>query len=240
MLEYDFFLPDEFSFINEEFYASKISSRQLDLLLENGWRHFGAHFFRYNLGFHEDELRRVLPLRIRLADFRQSKSQRRILKKNQDLQIVFRPIKITPEKEILFETHKRRFKHSVPDSIYDFLSLMPATVPCEALEVSVYQQGKLLAASFFDVGEAAVSAIYAMFDTSESSRSLGIFTMLLIIDYASKNGKTFYYPGYAYEGNSFYDYKKRFSALETFDWNGGWKNFESDWNQTKRINKIKL
>jgi len=221
-------LKDLRFFINEEFYTTQVSPQQLDTLLADGWRHFGENFFRYNIGFHEDELRRVLPLRIRLADFRQSKSQRRILKKNQDLQIVVRPIEITPEKEILFETHKRRFKHSIPNSMYDFLSLTPAAVPCEALEVSVYQQGKLLAASFFDVGEAAVSAVYAMFDTRESSRSLGIFTMLLVIDYASKNGKTFYYPGYAYKGNSFYDYKKRFSALETFDWNGGWKNFESD------------
>jgi hypothetical protein len=39
--------------------------------------------------------------------------------------------------------------------------------------------------------------------------------MLLTIEYALKNDKIFYYPGYAYEGNSFYDYKKRFSALET-------------------------
>jgi len=214
--------------INEEFYAARVSPRQLDALLADGWRHFGEHFFRYNIGFHENQLRRVLPLRIRLEDFVISKSQRRVLKRNQDLQTIIRPIEITPEKEVLFEKHTKRFADNVPDSIYDFLSPTPAAIPCEALEVGVYQQGKLLAASFFDVGEQTVSAIYAMFDTRESSRSLGIFTMLLVIDYASKNGKTFYYPGYAYEGNSFYDYKKRFSALETFDWNGDWVNFNSE------------
>jgi len=218
-------------FINEEFCTPKISPQQLDTLLADGWRHFGEHFFRYNIGFHEDELRRVLPLRIRVAEFTLSKSQRRILKKNQDLQTVIRPIVITPEKEILFEAHKKRFTHSVPDSLYDFLSVAPADVPCEALEVCVFAQEKLLAASFFDVGATAVSGVYAMFDPEETSRSLGIYTMLLTIDYALKNDKTFYYPGYAYEGNSFYDYKKRFSALETFDWNGDWKNFESDWNK---------
>ena len=143
-----------------------------------------------------------------------SKSQRRVLKKNQDLQIVFRPIEITAEKENLFERHKGRFNHAIPDSLYDFLSFEPANVPCEALEVCVYENKKLLAASFFDVGATAVSAVYAMFEPIEFSRSLGIFTMLLTIEHASKIGKTFYYPGYAYEGNSFYDYKKRFSALE--------------------------
>ena len=170
----------------------------------------------------------MLPLRICLKDFTISKSQRRVRRKNQDLQTVIRPIEITTEKEVLFQEHKRRFNHSVPDSVYDFLSRSPANLPCEALEVSVYQQGKLLAASFFDVGEKSVSAVYAMFDTGESSRSLGIFTMLSVISYASKNGKTFYYPGYSYQGNSFYDYKKRFSALEVFDWKGNWKDFKCD------------
>jgi arginine-tRNA-protein transferase len=219
----------EFSFlINEEFYAAQVSSTQLDRLLAEGWRHFGEHFFRYSIGFHENELRRVLPLRIRLKDFTPSKSQRRILKKNQNTQIVIRPIEITPEKEILFETHKKRFKHGVPDSIYDFLSRSPAAVPCEALEICVFAQEKLLATSFFDVGGAAVSAIYAMFDPQEDRRSLGIYTMLLVIDYARENNKTFYYPGYAYEGNSFYDYKKCFSALEIFDWDGNWENFKHE------------
>lgn len=221
-------MPDNFdSFINEEFYTEKVSSQQLDALLANGWRHFGEHFFRYNIGFHEHELRLVLPLRVRLAEFTISKSQRRVLRKNQDLQIVIRSTEITPEKEIMFEKHKRRFNHGIPDSIYDFLSHSPARVPCEALEVCVYERKKLLAASFFDAGAEAVSAVYAMFEPQETTRSLGIFTMLLVIDYAIKNGRKFYYPGYAYAGNSFYDYKKRFSALEFFDWQGNWKNFET-------------
>ncbi len=214
-------------FINEEFYTPSVSPQQLDALLADGWRHFGEQFFRYNINFYNGELRRVLPLRIRLANFEISRSQRRVLKKNQDLQIVFRPIEITPEKEDLFERHKQRFDHAVPDSLYDFLSLEPASVPCEALEVCIYEDKTLLAASFFDVGATAVSAVYAMFDPTEISRSLGILTMLLTIEYAAKNGKTFYYPGYAYEGNSFYDYKKRFSALEEFVWNSKWKNFSA-------------
>jgi arginine-tRNA-protein transferase len=215
-------------FVNEEFYSQSVSPQQLDVLLADGWRHFGEHFFRYNIAFDEYALRRVLPLRIRLSAFALSKSQRRILKKNQDLQTIIRPIEITAEKKLLFEKHKKRFKHNVPDSIYDFLSQTPANVPCEALEVCVFSQEKLLAASFLDVGATAVSGVYAMFDPEENSRSLGIYTMLLVIKYAIENNKTFYYPGYAYAGKSFYDYKKRFSGLETFDWNGNWKTFESE------------
>ncbi len=214
-------------FINEEFYTKRVAPQLLDALLADGWRHFGTHFYRYNIGVYANELRRVLPLRVRVADFVLSKSQRRILKRNEDLQIQFRPIEITPEKENLFERHKRRFAHSIPDSLYDFLSFEPATVPCEALELGIYKNEELIAATFFDVGDSAVSAVYAMFEPSETTRSLGIFMMLSTIRYAVETGKTHYYPGYAYVEKSFYDYKKKFAALEEFDWRGEWKNFEA-------------
>lgn len=223
MLENDFFSADVSPFISEEFFAQKVSPERLDTLLESGWRHFGTHFFRYSLAFYEREIRRVLPLRIRLSNFSFSKSQRRVLRKNQDLQIVVRPIKITREIESLFERHKKRFRSGTPDSIYDFFSFNAAETPCRALEICVYKKEKLLAASFFDVAAASVSGVYAIFEPEEAARSLGIFTMLLEIDFALKNDKKFYYQGYAYLGESFYDYKKRFRALEKFDWRGNWE-----------------
>lgn len=217
---------DEFHFINDEFYLSEVSPAQLDDLLAEGWRHFGEHFFRYNLGVCEGAIRFVIPLRIRLADFSFSKSQRRVFNKNQDLRCITRPIEITAEKERLFEKHKQRFKTGVPDSLYDFLSFDAANVPCKSFEISVYSGEKLLAASFFDVGAESFSGIYAMFEPDEGSRRLGILTMLLEIETALKNGKKFYYQGYAYTGNSFYDYKKRFRAVENYDWRGNWTDFK--------------
>jgi arginine-tRNA-protein transferase len=215
----------EFNLINEEFYALEVSPKQLDFLLAEGWRHFGQHFYRYNLGYLKGEFRLVVPLRIRLADFKFSKSQRRILRKNQDLQTIIRPIKIDREKLKLFERHKMRFDHGIPDSIYSFLDIDAANTPCKALEFCVYDKDQLLAVSFLDIGENSVSSVYAMFEPENTKRSLGIFTILLEIQYAIENKKTFYYQGYAYQGESFYDYKKRFSALERFDWNEDWLNY---------------
>lgn len=215
----------KYSFINEEFYAEKVTPFQMDALLADGWRHFGKHFFRYNLGFSENQIRFVTPLRVRLADFSFSKSQRRVLRKNADLHTIFRPAEITRETIQLFDRHKRRFKEGVPDSIYTFLDENAADVPCETMECAVFEDETLVAVSYFDVGETSVSGIYAMFEPQIIVRSLGIFTMLVEIDFALQNGKEFYYQGYAYEGNSFYDYKKRFRALEKYDWSGFWEDF---------------
>ena len=211
------------TFINEEFTAEAVPPTDLDNHLANGWRHFGTHFFRYNLAVYSGEIRRVIPLRICLSNFSLSKSQSRILRKNADLRCEIRPIQITAAVEYLFERHKLRFKQNAPDSLRTFLSAEPAVKPCEGLELGVYDNEKLVATSFFDVGRTALSGIYAIFDPDESHRSLGIFTMLKEIEFALEGGSEFYYQGYCYSGESFYDYKKRFRGTEGFDWNGNWK-----------------
>lgn len=212
-------------FINEQFNSSRVPPHEMDLLLSDGWRHFGTHFYRYSLGVHKAEIRRVVPLRIRLADFTFSESQRRTLRKNADLRTVIRPVEITTEKEALFHRHKLRFEDGIPDTIYDFVSYEPAVIPCTTNELCIYDGDRLLGMSFLDEGERATSAVYAMFEPAESARSLGILMILREIEYSRETGREYFYPGYAYDGPSFYDYKKRFSALEEYDWMGNWTDF---------------
>ncbi len=212
---------DRLEIINEEFHATQIEPEMLDILLADGWRHFGDHFFRYNFGIYENEIRRVLPLRIRVNDLHFSKSQRRVLTRNADMLTVITPLDISPELHDLFHRHKARFKSGVPDSIFDFVSRDPVG-PTDCHMLTVRDKNVLVAASFFDVGGESLSSIYGIFDPEMHSRSLGIYTMLKEIEFAREHAKPFYYHGYAYEGESFYDYKKRFGALEIFDWKGNW------------------
>ena len=218
-------LDADFQLINEEFFADAVTPAQHDLLLAEGWRHFGTHFFRYNLGIYDNDIRLVLPLRIRLADLKLSKSQRRVLRRNTDADVHIGPIDLGDETLDLFDRHKQRFTWGAPASIYDFLA--SGSEPVEALQLSVRRFGRLVASSFFNVGVESISSIYGMFDPEDTSTSLGIFTMLREIEYAASHGMSYYYHGYAYEGESFYDYKKRFSAIEMFDWDGRWLPFDN-------------
>ncbi|HMT09083.1 MAG TPA: hypothetical protein PKA82_13845 [Pyrinomonadaceae bacterium] len=216
----------DLNFINEVFDTDSVTAEQLDLLLADGWRHFGTRFFRYNLNIYNDEIVRVLPLRIDLSKFDLSRSQRRVIKNNRDISVEFGPAVVTDEIQDMFDRHKQRFDHGVPDSIFDFLSREPALVPCECQQIVVRDDvGKLLAVSYFDIGRTSTSAIYGCFDPYEQKRSLGILTMIKVIEYSQDLGKEYYYHGYAYDASSFYDYKKRFSAIEVFDWNGNWEKF---------------
>lgn len=213
-------------FINEEFVEPRVSPRHLDRLLADGWRHFGPQFFRYNLAIYDNEIRRVIPLRVRLAEHRRSQSQARVARRNSDLESTVGPVAVTAEVEELFFDHRTRFRQHPPDSIFTFLSPDAAAEPCEVRQLSVRSNGRLIAASFFDVAENSISGIYAIFDPREAARRLGIFTLLAEIDLAAAEGKEFYYLGYCYNGSSFYDYKKQFHGTEAFDWKGEWKPVE--------------
>lgn len=213
---------NDLELINEQFNCDFARPDQMDALWEQGWRHFGNHFFRYNLGFHNDEIQCVLPLRSRLAHFTFSKSQRRNLRRNTSLRTKIGPLNLTPEAERLFVRHKIRFREGVPESLGNFVPRRAADSPADTMQLSVFDGERLVAESYFDAGATALSGIYAMFDPEMAKYGLGVFTLLKEIEFAIDAKKELYYLGYAYEGASFYDYKKRFRATEAFDWADTW------------------
>jgi leucyl-tRNA---protein transferase len=214
--------------IQDYFDCCDVDPRGMDVLWAIGFRHFGTTFFRYELQRHRGEIVHVLPLRIDLGRFRPSGSQKRVLRRNRDLHVVFREASVDEEKERLFSIHKERFKENVPESIYSFMSERPAQVPCPALECCLFRENTLMGTGYFDIGETAVSSIYTFFDPAKdlSRRSLGIYVLLQQIAYARDAGKAYLYHGYAFREASFYDYKKLFSGLEYFDWTGKWRPWE--------------
>lgn len=194
----------------------------MDILWAKGWRHFGSYFYRYSHLPKHDTIYSVLSLRIDLSKFQASKSQKRVLSKNKDIAVVFKPAFVNQEVKDLFERHKQKFKENVPDSIYVFVSKKPASIPCESKSLCLYKEGKLIGISYLDIGENATSSIYQCYDPDENKRSLGKFMILASIEHSRELNKEYYYPGYAYKESSHYDYKKRFSATEYFDWQSKW------------------
>jgi arginine-tRNA-protein transferase len=220
-------------YLDQHFHSRRAAPAEMDALWAQGWRHFGADFFRYSLAFHHGGLYSVMPLRIRLDSFSPSRSQKRALARNRDLRLVIRETFIDSAKEELFYRHRERFSFNVPESLYDFLSARPALMPCPNQEICAYADERLLAVTFMDLGQTATSGVYAMFDPEEARRSLGILLILESIRYSRERGFRFYYPGYAYREASVYDYKKKFSGLEYFDWQSGWKKYSEGAEQTE-------
>jgi arginine-tRNA-protein transferase len=53
--------------------------------------------------------------------------------------------------------------------------------------------------------------------------------MLKEIEHSRARGCRWYYPGYATQGSSAYDYKKQFGALEFLDWESG------EWGRVEEV-----
>lgn len=207
----------------EYFLCWSAAPARMDELWAGGWRHFGPIFFRYRQWRHGGRSLTITPLRLGLARFRPSRSQRRILARNRDLRVEVRPTALDAEMFKMFEAHRQRFRADAPDSLYDFLSPdAPAEVPCRNEAIHVYAGGRLVATHFLDVGQTATSSVYSMFDPGESRRSLGVYTILLAVQHSQRLGRQHYYPGYACREPSPYDYKKKFDGLEEYDWRGHW------------------
>ncbi|MCK6602591.1 MAG: arginine-tRNA-protein transferase [Bacteroidetes bacterium] len=208
--------------ISEYFTADSVPPVGFDQLLEAGWRHFGEYFFRYDRQQTSGgATQTIVPLRVDLSRWRLSSSQKKNLKRNQDLKVRIGPTFFHRDLEDLFHRHRSRFTEHAPEALTDFLSFRPASVPVENQSVVVFQEDRLVAASFLDIGSWSTSSIYGVFDPGLMQRGLGIFTMLIELQFSLKTGKKYYYPGYATEEPSVYDYKKQFHGLERYSWETG-------------------
>ena len=211
--------------LDEHFVSWAQTPEQMDALWERGWRHFGPIFYRYQEAVTNEGVRHVLPLRIDVDGFVPSKSQRRVLRKNADVEIRVKQAQLDADRQHLFDRHKQRFRDNVPNSLEDFLGPAPQAGPCLTVEVGGYLHGDLIAASYLDVGSNSVSSVYAFFDPDYSDRSLGTATMMWEIIVARRSAKRWHYPGYCYVEPSGYDYKRHFGPMQCYDWKA-WKRLE--------------
>lgn len=202
----------------DEQFPDNSTLKSFDEHMADGSYHYNQKFWRYSISGQF----RTIPLRIRLKDIKFSKSQRRVLRINADLTIEMLPLEVIKDSDEykLFQRHKMRFGQNAPAE----LKLSRGE---RNKKFCVFEDGKLVAASFFEMGVNTSYGYYAIFDPEIEWRSLGIFTMLKEIEYATEQGNEFYYLGYAFDKPTLYDYKKRFHGLESYDWKTGkWVNFE--------------
>ena len=216
--------------LDDAFICDSVPAEVMDQAWANGWRHFGRQFFRYSTQPASDgSLQTITPLRIDLASCTFTKSQRRVLHKNADLRSEIVPAVIDSELRSLFQRHKQRFTSNIPDTLETFLGPDPAHGPCECRMVRVFDGPRLIAASFFDLGQQAASSVYGLFEPECAKRSLGIFTFQLEIQHCRAANLRWLYPGYATKEPSVYDYKKQFRSTEYLEWSKGeWLPLQGD------------
>jgi arginyl-tRNA--protein-N-Asp/Glu arginylyltransferase len=138
-----------------------------------------------------------IPLRVPVAAFTPSKSQRRVLRRNQDITVTVR----RPEADdTTYALYRRYLAHQHPGGEQDSdrgsfrESFVESCVDTYQIDYSL--AGSLVAFSIVDACDTSLSAVYHAFDPDHARRSLGVHSALTEIALAQRMGIPHYYLGY--------------------------------------------
>ena len=182
-----------------------------------GFRRSGGHIYRP----HCPECTACVPCRINAASFSANRSQRRCLKKNENVSV--KPVKAEFTSEY-FELYKKYLDHRHADgemknpSEDDFKNFLISDW-CNTHFLEFREEEKLLAVAVIDKLRNGFSAVYTFFDPDYSDRSLGVFAILQEIQHCKDNQLPFLYLGYWIDHHPKMHYKTNFNSVEIFQVN---------------------
>lgn len=170
-------------------------------------------------------------VRVVLDGFSPTRSQKRVMRRNQDLIRTQVPAEATREQFELLRTYleTRHPEGGMAEmSQSDFATMVQDT----SVDTSIVEYreplglgGQLRAFCLMDKISDGLSMVYSAFDTSLTDRSLGLWMILDHLDLSRKMGLDYVYLGYWIEECQKMSYKARFTPLEILGANG-WELFD--------------
>ncbi len=189
--------------------ADELPGAFFELFLNSGFRRTGTLLYRPVC----TGCRRCIPIRVDVARFKPSKSQRRTWRKNQDIRIEHRPLTDTTESYALYERYQRAWHGDQEVSRENYrASLLQSPVTSEM--VHYYQGDALVGLGFIDVLPSLVSSVYFVFEPTLKHRRLGVFSILHEIEYCRKRSRPWLYLGYWVPGSRKMVYKGEYLPAE--------------------------
>lgn len=190
-----------------------IDIQTLSRLSRDGFRRSGDFIYKPQC----KHCTQCLSVRLPVHLFKPNKSQKRTLKKNQDLSVTrIRSSEATEEHYYLYERYIHQ-RHSdgdmFPPSPEQFIKfLVESSVDTFFLEFRLDE--KLICVATCDNLDDGISAVYTFFHPDYDKRSLGTLAILLQIDWAKKNQKEYVYLGYWVPESQKMRYKQNFMPLD--------------------------
>jgi arginine-tRNA-protein transferase len=184
-----------------------LAPEELDQYLEQGWFRMGQTIFTTNFLNFKSNFYSAVWLRISLRDFGNDNTQQKLLKKNSRFRVEIKRASITPAQEALFARYKQHISFDASASLHTLLFGKSNTNLYNTQEINLYDNDKLVAAGFFDLGKTSAAGISSFYDPDYKKFSLGKHLIYLKIAYCKQLGFQFFYPGYFVPGYPLFDYK---------------------------------
>ena len=191
-----------------------VTQPELERMLVRGWRRFGPVYFRPACA-HCSE---CVPIRVPVATFEPSRSQRRARKKAEGLRIELGVPRVDEERLALYEAwHATREADRgwnpsrMDEETYSIEFAFPHPA---ARELAFYEGDRLVGLGLCDETERCWSAAYFFYAPDRRSLSLGVVNVLVQIDLARSLGIPHVYLGFRVLGCPSLRYKAGYRPHE--------------------------
>jgi len=162
-------------------------------------------------------------IRVPVAEFRPSRSQRRCLARNADIVMAQGEPLATPEKHDLYRRYlDARHDGQMDGSLGEFEGFLYAS-PLATREFTYRLAGRLVCVGIVDQEPLAWSAVYCYFDPDLEGRSLGVLNVLRLIEECRGAGALWLYLGYHVRDSPKMSYKAGYRPCEILGRDGLWR-----------------
>lgn len=199
-----------------------VTPEELGLLLARGYRRFGFAYFRPTCACVACD-----SIRVPVASFSPSKTQRRVLRSALDLEVRWGTPQVDRARvELYMKWHRSRERsrgwrplaegasvEGEDDPFTSYAESFCTPHPC-ARELSYWLDGSLVAVGIVDEASNALSAVYCYHDPDLAKRSLGVVNVLVCLQRAADLGLDHVYLGYRVEACPSLQYKAGFRPHE--------------------------
>jgi len=207
--------------------CAAVQGRGYARFLAAGYRRFGNMIFRPAC----ESCNACTPIRVPVERFRASRSQRRVVRRNRDVQVeIGQPRADADRLELHRIFHRERSarvgwkRQEITRDEYSAIFL-ENIVP--TLELRYRIEGRLVAIAYVDESPESLNSIYCIRHPEEARRGLGTFDILTEIDLARRMGRPYLYLGYYIARCRSMAYKAAFRPAEVLI-DGEWQEKEAD------------
>ena len=171
-----------------------------------------------------------LSARIDVQEFTTSRSQRRTLRRNSDLQRRATSPWASEEQYELFRSYldSRHADGGMADmDVFEFAAMIEETpIRSRVVEYTHKDSGALLGVSLTDVLSDGLSMVYSFYTPDAPKRSMGTFMILDHVEIAREANLPYVYLGYWVPGSQKMGYKSKFAGLEVYT-GGQWQKMKN-------------
>ena len=200
-----------------------VSSSLYQTLTDRGFRRSGSHLYQPRC----NNCTACIATRIPVAEFKPRRTQRRIVKANQDLRLEIEDARFSRRHYDLYARYIS-LRHAdgdmYPASEDQFRSFLLSPWSASFF-ICLYEGKRLLSVAVTDQQLSGLSAIYTFFEPSEDRRSLGVLSILQQIEVSRSLDLPYLYLGYWVKDCAKMAYKTDFRPAELYQ-NNQWKRLD--------------